>query len=69
MGGGAPGSTAGMKHDAFLDPDWGAPGIVGMKPFKATMPRKPIMRSLMAPHSCTLESCRAKVASGSNVLR
>ena len=39
MGGGAPGSTAGMKHDAFLDPDWGSPGIPGLKPFKATMPK------------------------------
>ena len=39
-GGGNLGSTAGMKHDAFLDPDWSAPGIVGMKPFKATMPSR-----------------------------
>lgn len=37
-GGGNLGSTAGMKHDLFLDPDWGAPGIVGMKPFKAVLP-------------------------------
>jgi glutamine synthetase len=32
------GSTAGMKHDAFIDPDWSAPGIPGLKPFVAKMP-------------------------------
>jgi glutamine synthetase len=39
MGSGVAGTTAGMKHDAFIDPDWGAPGIPGLKPFKATMPK------------------------------
>ena len=38
-GSGAPTSTAGMKHDAFIDPDWSAPGIPGLKPFKACMPK------------------------------
>uniref|UniRef100_A0A7S2DWN0 GS catalytic domain-containing protein n=2 Tax=Octactis speculum TaxID=3111310 RepID=A0A7S2DWN0_9STRA len=33
------GSTAGMKHDAFIDPDWSADGIPGLKPFIATMPK------------------------------
>jgi len=37
-GGGCMGSTAGMKHDAFIDPDWSAPGIPGLKPFVCKMP-------------------------------
>ena len=32
------GSTAGMKHDAFIDPDWAANRIPGLKPFVAKMP-------------------------------
>jgi glutamine synthetase len=37
-GGGLAGSTAGMKHDTFLNPDWGAAGMPGCKPFQAEMP-------------------------------
>lgn len=37
-GGGLPGTTAAMKHDCFVNPDWGAPGVPGLKPFKAEMP-------------------------------
>jgi hypothetical protein len=28
-----------MKHDCFIDPDWAAAGIPGLKPFVATMPK------------------------------
>jgi len=37
-GSGITGSSAGMKHDAFINPDWGAPDVPGLKPFKAEMP-------------------------------